>query len=514
MADEPFIQLKQVTKRFAGVVANDHIDLAFHRGEIHSILGENGAGKSTLMNLLSGLFRPDEGEILVNGRSIMFKSSREAIKQGIGMVHQHFMLVNRFTVAENIILGQEPATFGLLHMKKAREKVRQISDAYDFNVHPDDRVENLSVGQQQQVEIMKALYRDISFLILDEPTAVLTPSESQALFEIMRTLSKQGVTIIFITHKLKEVMAIASRITVMRKGAVVTTCLPGETDEEELVSVMIGRKPEKREEKKENPSDRIIFEVSNLNVLNDVGISAIKNFSLSVREGEIVGIAGVQGNGQTELVEALTGNRPVQSGGMVLDGDKMPFSNPRRLIENGFGHVPEDRLKHGLVLSFSVADNQVLCSYYKRPYARSGIRNTKAILENSQKLIREYDIRGTTPHTPSGHLSGGNQQKVILSRELNRELKLLIASQPTRGLDVGAVQSVHERLSDLRETGAGVILVSSDLDEIFSLSDRIAVMYQGEVAGEFLKETVTRELVGNLMGGGKTNLTKDHVSSS
>lgn len=501
MTPKPLLELKQVTKRFSGVAANDSVNLSFYPGEIHSILGENGAGKSTLMNLISGLMRPDSGEICFKNRKVSFKSPREAMKQGIGMVHQHFMLINAFTVTENVILGAEPRRAGLIQMKNAREKVREIAKGYDFTVNPDERVETLSVGQKQQVEIMKTLYRKVSLLILDEPTAVLTPLETEKLFSMMRSLSSQGISVIFITHKLKEVMAVSDRITVMRQGAVVATSLPGETDEDQLISRVIGKRPEEAASVRVSSSDRPLFEIRGIDVSTEEGTPVIRNLSLKVREGEIYGIAGVQGNGQTELAEVICGICPVQSGEMVLDGEPLPFLNPKKITRKGLAHIPEDRLKQGLVLSFPVAFNQVLKSYDKAPFSQKGLLNKKAIFSHSESLIREYDIRGAEPFTPVSRLSGGNQQKVILSRELGGKIKLLVLSQPTRGLDVGAVQSVYNRIFKLREQGVGMILISSDLDEIFLLSDRIAVMYRGEITGEFLKERANREVVGNLMSG-------------
>lgn len=503
MDQTPFLELKQVSKRFAGVLANDGIDLSFYPGEIHSILGENGAGKSTLMNLIAGLMRPDGGEILLKRETVVFRNPREAMQHGIGMVHQHFMLINAFTVMENVILGDEPRRWGLIKMAQGRERVKALCGRYGFKVHPDDRVSTLSVGLKQQVEIMKTLYRSASLLILDEPTALLTPSETGRLFEMMRSLSAAGVSVIFITHKLKEVMAVSDRITVMRRGRVVAHSLAAATDEEKLISFLIGGVPEKKSRERASFPESPFFEIRNLDLVNEDGTAIVQNMSFKLRKGEILGIAGVQGNGQTELAEAIQGLRPKAKGEMLLEGGNLPFSNPRKLMDQGVSHVPEDRQRDGLILSFPVAFNQVLRSYNKKPFSSKGVLNRKAIYAHSERLNREYDIRGASPWTPAGCLSGGNQQKVILSRELEPGVKILLLNQPTRGLDVGAVHSVYNRILELRNKGIGILLISSDLDEIFYLADRIMVLYKGKITGEMLRENADREIIGNLMGGGK-----------
>jgi len=495
------LEARNITKRFPGVVANDEVDFTLRKGEIHALLGENGAGKSTLMNVIYGLYQPDEGEVFVDGERVQIDNPDDAIRRGIGMVHQHFMLVPVFTVAENIVLGAEVTKGPSLDMRSARQQIRQLSQEFGLEVDPDAVIEDLPVGIQQRVEIIKALYRQARILVLDEPTAVLTPQEVEELFGIMHQLTARGVSIIFITHKLKEVLAIADSITVMRRGKVVGTTTPDEVDERGLAAMMVGRDVLLQIEKPEATPEGPVLEVKELSVLDERGVPAVRNVSFFVRAGEVLGIAGVQGNGQTQLVEALTGLRPAESGQILLEGKPVPFRDPRYLIEHGVAHIPEDRQKHGLVLPYSIADNLVLCTYYRRPFASGVQRNTRPIVKNARDLIDEFDVRTPGPHSPAATLSGGNQQKVIVARELSRPVRLLIANQPTRGLDVGSIEFIHRRIIEQRDEGIGVLLVSAELDEITALSDRIAVMYHGEIVATMPAGEATRERLGLLMAG-------------
>ena len=503
MTETYALEARNITKRFPGVLANDHVNFALKKGEIHALLGENGAGKSTLMNIIYGLYSPDEGEIVIDGQLTQIHNPHDAIHKGIGMVHQHFMLVPVFTVVENIILGAE-VTRGLsLDLHTARKQIRELSQNFGLEVDPDAIVEDLPVGIQQRVEILKALYRDAKILVLDEPTAVLTPQEAEDLFKIMRHLTARGVSIIFISHKLKEVLAISNEITVMRRGRVVGSTTPAETDERGLASMMVGRDVILTVDKEPAQPAEIVLSVSGLTVRDERKVEVVRNVSFEVRKGEILGIAGVQGNGQTELAEALTGLRAFESGEIILNGEEIPPMNPRHLIEHGMAHIPEDRQKHGLVLPYAVADNEVLCTYYVPPYANGIQRNDKAIQANAKELIKRFDIRTPGPNTPAGNLSGGNQQKVIVAREFTRPVKLLIANQPTRGLDVGSIEYIHNQIIEMRDRGIGVIVISAELDEIMSLADRIAVMFHGEIVGMLDPETVTREELGLYMAGSK-----------
>jgi simple sugar transport system ATP-binding protein len=502
MTEPLALEVRNITKRFPGVLANDHVSFTLKKGEIHALLGENGAGKSTLMNVIYGLYSPDEGEIFLDGNPVEIRNSHDAIAQGIGMVHQHFMLVPVFTVAENIILGSE-ITRGLsLDLRTARRRIHELSREYGLEVDPDAVVEDLSVGIQQRVEIVKALYRNVRILVLDEPTAVLTPQEVEDLFRVMRNLTLRGVSIIFITHKLKEVMAIADRITVMRRGRVVGTTTPAETSEQGLASMMVGREVLLRVEKAEATPGEVVLDVRDLTVLDERKVEAIRGVSFQVRAGEILGIAGVQGNGQTELAEALTGLRKIESGSIYLDGVELPPMKPRANFESGLGHVPEDRHKHGLVLAHTVADNEVLVTYYQPPFAHGIRRDEEAVEENARRLIKQFDVRTPGPNVPVSNLSGGNQQKVIVAREFSRPVRLLLANQPTRGLDVGSIEYIHSELISMRDRGVGVLLISSELDEILSLSDRIAVMYHGRIVEILPAKEATREELGLLMAGG------------
>ncbi len=497
------LETKKITKRFPGVLANDQVDMHLDEGEILAILGENGAGKTTLLNIIYGLYNQDEGEIFINGNLTTIDNPHDAINLGIGMVHQHFMLVPVFTVTENMILGSEVARFGLLDLKKARKKILELSDTYGLEVNPDAVVENIPVGVQQRVEILKALFRDARILILDEPTAVLTPQEIKDLFRIMRELKRQGVSIIFITHKLKEVMEIADRIMVMRRGQVVGETRPEETNQNNLANMMVGREVLLSVEKEPAQPETPVLEVREL-LVRDEDRATVDHVSFQVKAGEILGVAGVQGNGQTELVEAITGLRPADSGNILLDGKKMPLANPRALVENGLAHIPEDRQKHGLVLNYPITDNLVLCTYYQPPFTKGLTRNDEAIEKNAEQLIQEFDIRTPSPFVPASNLSGGNQQKVIVARELSREVKVLIANQPTRGLDVGSIEYIHRTLVQMRDEGAGILLVSAELDEIMSLADRIAVMYEGKIVATLDAAEATREELGLLMAGSRT----------
>lgn len=499
------LEVRNITKRFPGVLANDRVNFDLRKGEIHALLGENGAGKTTLMNIIYGLYTPNEGEFFIsNGeglQQVQIRSPHDAIRAGIGMVHQHFMLVPVFSVAENIILGQEITRGPSLDLRTARQKITQLSEEYGLEADPDAIVEDLPVGVQQRVEIIKALYRNAHILVLDEPTAVLTPQEVENLFRVMRQLTQRGVSIIFITHKLKEVLAVADRITAMRRGQVVGTTTPAESDEHKLASMMVGREVILTVEKAPAKVGDVVLEVKDLNIVDERGVEVVRQVGFQVCAGEILGIAGVQGNGQTELVESLTGLRERKSGQVVLGGKEIPELNPRLNVEAGQAHIPEDRHKHGLVLAYSIADNEVLCTYYQPPFARGLQRDQKAVMNNAVKLIERFDIRTPSPNLPASNLSGGNQQKVIVARELSRPIKLLIANQPTRGLDVGSIEYIHRQIVDMRDRGIAVLLVSAELDEITSLSDRIAVMYHGQIVATVDPDKITRAELGLLMAG-------------
>ncbi len=498
------LELRNITKAFPGVLANDHVNLTLKEGEIHALLGENGAGKTTLMNILYGLYAPDEGEIYVRGERVEIHEPNDAIAQGIGMVHQHFMLVPVLTVTENVMLGVESVKNGIfLDRAAAAHRIRQISEQYGLEVDPDAYIRALPVGVQQRVEIIKLLYREADILILDEPTAVLTPQEVEDLFEVIRSLVSQGKSVIFITHKLKEVLTIADRITVLRNGRVVGTTTPAEADEQQLAALMVGRQVILHVDKGPARTGETVLEVENLEVLDDRGNLAVRGVSFQVRAGEVLGVAGVQGNGQTELVQALTGLRPVVTGQVrILDAD-VTGSPPRRILEQGVAHVPEDRQQDGLILSFPVADNLVLNTYYLSPFARFGVMDQDAILSVAEQRVRMFDVRTPSVLTPVSSLSGGNQQKVIVAREFSRPIRLLIASQPTRGLDVGSIEYIHRRLIEKRDEGCAVLLVSPELDEVMGLSDRIAVMYEGEIVDILPVDQVTKEEIGLLMAGVK-----------
>ena len=498
----PVLELRGITKRFPGVLANDHINLTLNEGEIHALLGENGAGKTTLMNILYGLYQPDEGEIVVRGKPIRVFSPSDAIASGIGMVHQHFMLIPVFTVTENVMLGEETTTAGgFLDRKKAAERIHTISRQYNLEVNPDSYVRDLPVGVQQRVEIIKLLYRNADILIFDEPTAVLTPQEADELFEIMRALARQGKSIIFITHKLREVLDVADQITVIRRGKVIGTVDPGNADQNLLASMMVGRAVQLELEREPVRPKETVLEVKNLVVADETRQITVDGISFDVRGGEVMGIAGVQGNGQTELVEAITGLRRPVSGQVTLLGTDITHASPRDVTELGSGHIPEDRQRDGLVLSFSVADNMVLNMYHKPPYSRGVVLDEKEILENAKREIKAFDVRTPGPQTSVGSLSGGNQQKVIVARELSRDIHFLVASQPTRGLDVGSIEYIHTQILKRRDAGVAVLLVSTELDEILQLSDRVAVMYRGKIVAVVPAEEATKEYIGLLMAG-------------
>jgi simple sugar transport system ATP-binding protein len=496
------LELRGITKSFPGVLANDHISLSLKQGDVHALLGENGAGKTTLMNILYGFYKPDEGEILVRGKKVDIHSPNDAIALGVGMVHQHFMLVPVMTVTENVMLGIEPTRNGVfLDEAKVAKHVREISEQYGLEVDPDSYIKDLPVGIQQRVEIIKVLYREADILILDEPTAVLTPQEVEGLFKILQTLIEKGKSIIFITHKLKEVMAVADRITVLRAGRTVGTVAPKQVNPEKLATMMVGREVNLVVSKKPARPKAPALEIKDLHVRDDRQHMVVNGVSFEVREGEVLGVAGVQGNGQTELVYALTGLLPLESGEIRLLGNPVHRTSPRTIIERGVAHVPEDRQKHGLILSFPLHDNFVLCSYYLPPFAKGISLQQDTIIKNGEKLAKQYDVRTPNVFVNASTLSGGNQQKVIVGREFSRAIKLLIASQPTRGLDVGSIEYIHNRIISKRDEGTAVLLVSSELDEILALSDRIAVMYRGQIMEIVDASKANKEYLGLLMAG-------------
>jgi len=504
MADErPVLELRGITKQFPGVLANDHIDVDLRRGEVHALLGENGAGKSTLMNILYGLYQPDEGQILVKGEPVHLHSPKDAINRGIGMVHQHFMLIPVMTVAENIVLANEPTRAGLLlDTNAADRRVRELSRSFNFAIDPDALVESITVGQQQRVEILKALYRYADILILDEPTAVLTPQEANELFEILRTLTREGMSVIFITHKLNEVLEIADRITVVRRGKRIDTVDRRGASEEGLARMMVGREVLLRVEKPASDPGDPLLTVDDLHVFDDRGLEAVRGVSFEVRGGEIVGIAGVDGNGQTELIDAITGLRNAASGRVVIGGRNVTGATPSRILDSGLGHIPEDRQRRGLVLEFSLAENVALHDYDKAPDSRWGWLFPRQLIRRARELLTQFDVRGVGPQTLASALSGGNQQKVVLAREIGREPSVLIAAQPTRGLDVGAIEFVHRRLVEARDNGKGVLLVSLELDEIISLSDRTLVLYEGEIVAQHGPDVTEDQLGIEMTGAG------------
>ena len=503
MAHENVIEMREITKIFGEFVANDKINLELRKGEIHALLGENGAGKSTLMNMLAGLLEPTSGEIVVNGKSEKLDSPSKAASLGIGMVHQHFMLVEAFTVAENIILGSEVTNKGVLDLKKANADILELSERYGLAVDPTAKVEDISVGAQQRVEILKTLYRGADILIFDEPTAVLTPAEILELMEIMKTLVKEGKSIILITHKLDEIRAVADRVTVIRRGkSIQTVSIEGATNKD-LAEMMVGRSVSFVTEKEEAQPKEVVLQISDLVVNENRGVPAVKELSLDVRAGEIVGIAGIDGNGQSELIQAITGLRKVKSGSIKIKGQEVVGLSPRKITEMNVSHVPEDRHRDGLVLEMMLSENIALQTYYKEPLSKNGVLNYNQINSYARKLMEEFDVRAANEIVPASALSGGNQQKAIIAREVDRNPDLLIVSQPTRGLDVGAIEYIHKRLIGERDKGKAVLVVSFELDEILNLSDRIAVIHDGKIQGIVKPSETNKQELGILMAGGE-----------
>ena len=503
MAHENVIEMREITKIFGEFVANDKINLELRKGEIHALLGEKGAGKSTLMNMLAGLLEPTSGEIVVNGKSEKLDSPSKAASLGIGMVHQHFMLVEAFTVAENIILGSEVTNKGVLDLKKANADILELSERYGLAVDPTAKVEDISVGAQQRVEILKTLYRGADILIFDEPTAVLTPAEILELMEIMKTLVKEGKSIILITHKLDEIRAVADRVTVIRRGkSIQTVGIEGATNKD-LAEMMVGRSVSFVTEKEEAQPKEVVLAISDLVVNENRGVPAVKELSLDVRAGEIVGIAGIDGNGQSELIQAITGLRKVKSGSIKIKGQEVVGLSPRKITEMNVSHVPEDRHRDGLVLEMMLSENIALQTYYKEPLSKNGVLNYNQINSYARKLMEEFDVRAANEIVPASALSGGNQQKAIIAREVDRNPDLLIVSQPTRGLDVGAIEYIHKRLIGERDKGKAVLVVSFELDEILNLSDRIAVIHDGKIQGIVKPSETNKQELGILMAGGE-----------
>jgi len=504
VAEEPVLEMRGIRKEFPGVVANDDVSFDVRKGEVHALLGENGAGKSTLMTILYGLYKADAGEILLHGKPVVFGSARDAINAGIGMVHQHFMLIPVMTVAENIVLGMEPRDKIFLDERAAESRVAELSEQFGLAVDPSALVSTITVGQEQRVEILKALFRGADILILDEPTAVLTPQEAGELFGIVRSLKADGKSIIFISHKLNEVLEIADRITVLRRGKKVETVPREGATEESLARAMVGREVLLRVEKTPAQVGDVLLSVKDLHVVDERGLPKVRGLSLDVRAGEIVGVAGVDGNGQTELIEAITGLRRIEGGTIEVAGKAHSGRSPREMLDAGVGHIPEDRQRRGLVLEFSIGENVSLHDYSKEPDSKWGWLFPKRMLERAGRLIKEFDVRGGGPTTRAGGLSGGNQQKVVVAREVDRDPKVLIAAQPTRGLDVGAIEFLHRRLVGERDEGRAILLISLELDEIFSLSDRILVMYEGEIVGEHTGEVSEEQIGLEMVGAGKT----------
>ena len=511
MAHENVIEMREITKVFGEFVANDKINLELRKGEIHALLGENGAGKSTLMNMLAGLLEPTSGEIVVNGQVVKLDSPSKAASLGIGMVHQHFMLVEAFTVAENIILGSELTKNGVLDIARATREINELSDRYGLAVDPTAKVADISVGAQQRVEILKTLYRGADILIFDEPTAVLTPSEIDELMAIMKNLVKEGKSIILITHKLDEIRAVSDRVTVIRRGKSIETVEIAGATNADLAEMMVGRSVSFKTEKQEAQPKEVVLSIKDLVVNENRGVPAVKNLSLDVRAGEIVGIAGIDGNGQSELIQAITGLRKIESGSVELKGQSIVGLHPRQITEMSVGHVPEDRHRDGLVLEMMISENIALQTYYKEPLSKKGILNYTNIIDYAKKLMQEFDVRAANEIVPASALSGGNQQKAIIAREIDRNPDLLIVSQPTRGLDVGAIEYIHKRLIQERDNGKAVLVVSFELDEILNVSDRIAVIHDGKIQGIVTPETTNKQELGVLMAGGELEKEKSDV---
>ncbi|HHA8065266.1 TPA: ABC transporter ATP-binding protein [Streptococcus pneumoniae] len=511
MAHENVIEMRDITKVFGGFVANDKINLHLRKGEIHALLGENGAGKSTLMNMLAGLLEPTSGEIAVNGQVVNLDSPSKAASLGIGMVHQHFMLVEAFTVAENIILGSELTKNGVLDIAGASKEIKALSECYGLAVDPSAKVADISVGAQQRVEILKTLYRGADILIFDEPTAVLTPSEIDELMAIMKNLVKEGKSIILITHKLDEIRAVSDRVTVIRRGKSIETVEIAGATNADLAEMMVGRSVSFKTEKQASKPKEVVLSIKDLVVNENRGVPAVKNLSLDVRAGEIVGIAGIDGNGQSELIQAITGLRKVESGSIELKGDSIVGLHPRQITELSVGHVPENRHRDGLILEMMISENIALQTYYKEPHSKNGILNYSNITSYAKKLMEEFDVRAASELVPAAALSGGNQQKAIIAREIDRDPDLLIVSQPTRGLDVGAIEYIHKRLIEERDNGKAVLVVSFELDEILNVSDRIAVIHDGKIQGIVSPETTNKQGLGVLMAGGNLGKEKSDV---
>ena len=501
----PILELININKSFGHVQANKNINLIINKGTIHGIIGENGAGKSTLMSIVYGLYQADSGKIRVNEKEIKLKSPRDSIESGIGMVHQHFMLVENFTVLENIILGFEGELVFGKNLEKAKNELKNLCDTYKLNIDLDSIISDLSVGFRQRVEILKSLYRGAEIFILDEPTGVLTPQEVDELFKILRSLKEEGKTIVLITHKLNEIMDLTSEVSVMRQGEMVGHTKTETTNKEKLAEMMVGRNVLLRINKSEAKKGDIIFSVKNLTVKDDLDVTRVKNVSLDIHAGEILGLAGVTGNGQTEFLEALSGIRKVESGEIHLHGEKIAdhktYLDPRNLKEKGLAHIPEDRQRMGLITDFKAYENLIFGYHDQEPYSKSSIFNEKEIISYSQRVMEEYDVRPTSPQLITSNFSGGNQQKIILSRELNENPKILLIGQPTRGVDIGAIEFIHQRLIDMRNKGTAILLVSVELDEVISLSDRIAVMFDGNIVGEKINKDVTDRELGLLMAG-------------
>ena len=511
MAHENVIEMREITKVFGEFVANDKINLELRKGEIHALLGENGAGKSTLMNMLAGLLEPTSGEIVVNGQVVKLDSPSKAASLGIGMVHQHFMLVEAFTVAENIILGSEMTKNGVLDIARATREINELSERYGLAVDPSAKVADISVGAQQRVEILKTLYRGADILIFDEPTAVLTPSEITELLNIMKTLVKEGKSIILITHKLDEIRAVSDRVTVIRRGkSIDTVTIEGSTNAD-LAEMMVGRHVSFKTEKIPSNPKEVVLSIKDLVVNENRGVPAVKNLSLDVRAGEIIGIAGIDGNGQTELVQAITGLRKVKSGDITIKGESIIHKTTRQITEMSVGHIPEDRHRDGMVLEMTVAENIALQTYYKEPNSKNGILNYNVINAKARELMEEFDVRGAGELIAGGDLSGGNQQKAVIAREIDRDPELLIVSQPTRGLDVGAIEYIRKRIIAERDKGKAVIVVSFELDEILDMSDRIAVIYDGAIQGILNPAETNKQDLGILMAGGQLNKEEANV---
>lgn len=511
MTQETVIEMRNITKKFGDFTANDHINLDVRSREIHALLGENGAGKSTLMNMLSGLLEPTEGEIFLKGKSVKLDSPSKSANLGIGMVHQHFMLVDAFSVTENIILGSEVTKGGMLDLKKASQEIKELSEKYGLLVDPDAKVADISVGAQQRVEILKTLYRGADILIFDEPTAVLTPAEIADLLEIMRNLVKEGKSIILITHKLDEIRAVADRVTVIRRGKSIETVSVEGTSSKELAEMMVGRAVSFKTDKKAAQPKDTILAIKDLHVNENRGVPAVKGLSLDVKGGEIVGIAGIDGNGQTELIQAITGLRKIKSGSIKIKGKEVTDASPRQITELSVGHIPEDRHRDGMILEMTLAENLALQTYYKEPFSHHGVLDYNYINKNARRLMEEFDVRAASELVSAGSLSGGNQQKAVIAREIDRDPDLLVVSQPTRGLDVGAIEYIRKRLVAERDKGKAVLVVSFELDEILDLSDRIAVIHDGKIQGILDPSQTNKQELGILMAGGQLDKEEAHV---